>query len=633
MKVITVGRNPQNDVVVQDPSVGRRHLQIVQHDDGHFSVVDLNSTNGTYINGRRIMGEAPLRPGDAIQIGRARLQWEQYFKIVTPIGTSQGDREGNTMGIVLGSLGGAIVLIATILLLFIGGSKPKNINYTGPQPPESVITLQEDGYEYHVHAFEGQLIVVFNEDVSHRKALKILKEHDVKVLSQFPESHYYLVEVPAGQESAYVSGFNAITDVDYVHPNAINVTDAVVSHVIDDLQKDEEGYVHGNMVALMMAGNDPVKMERVVKHDVHLSGSDRKINSQLKNEYILDVLRNLSDGESAVINLSISCALYDKEGNYYRVLWNSPNVGSSQQDDFVSSYVEDLLSLIKLVKSYDDKDFVIVKSSGNVGMKDMALILKKLEKKWRFGKKEQDVFKRHFILVSAKDDNKEADYPNDVQKGSTHEMVTKVDISDMTAQNLHWQGTSFSSPRVAGFIADIADKYDEQVVDVLQVVRNVTVSASNHIVTRDLLEAAMRKDTVETKPAHVVPSDNKSTDKGEEVNPKEESKPSVRPQTIYASLNHKEDFTLSDGSQGFVDLYSIGLGDLWLKIYWKGYSPIDLEWHLDGHGMEPASNKYTSEYYGTGGKYSYELYKEEYSFRWVSSDADVKGINVTITPR
>lgn len=80
MKVITVGRNPDNDIVVNDAKVSRTHLQIVQGDDGVCSVVDLGSANGTYVNGRRITGEVRLHPNDAIRIGDTMLSWQAYIR-------------------------------------------------------------------------------------------------------------------------------------------------------------------------------------------------------------------------------------------------------------------------------------------------------------------------------------------------------------------------------------------------------------------------------------------------------------------------------------------------------------------------------------------------------------------------
>lgn len=78
MKVIRIGRSPENDVVVSDGSVSRIHLEIVKTDNGIFLMKDLNSRNGTYVNGRREK-ETTLHETDIIRIGNTTLPWLNYF--------------------------------------------------------------------------------------------------------------------------------------------------------------------------------------------------------------------------------------------------------------------------------------------------------------------------------------------------------------------------------------------------------------------------------------------------------------------------------------------------------------------------------------------------------------------------
>ena len=78
MKVITFGRNGNNDVIINDQYVGRNHCQIVEN-EGKFMVIDLNSTNGTYVNGSRITGQHPLSSSDEVRIGQTVLNWQEYF--------------------------------------------------------------------------------------------------------------------------------------------------------------------------------------------------------------------------------------------------------------------------------------------------------------------------------------------------------------------------------------------------------------------------------------------------------------------------------------------------------------------------------------------------------------------------
>ena len=87
MKVITVGRSQECNVVVNDEKASRVHLQLVQDDNGNVSVVDLGSTNGTWVNDKRIVGEMRLNQGDRIRVGDTLLQWQNY------IAANSGDRE------------------------------------------------------------------------------------------------------------------------------------------------------------------------------------------------------------------------------------------------------------------------------------------------------------------------------------------------------------------------------------------------------------------------------------------------------------------------------------------------------------------------------------------------------------
>lgn len=71
---VTIGRLPECEVVLTDPSVSRRHAE-VRRRDGQFVIVDLDSTNGTKVNGVGVR-ERPLADGDEITVGSARLRFE-----------------------------------------------------------------------------------------------------------------------------------------------------------------------------------------------------------------------------------------------------------------------------------------------------------------------------------------------------------------------------------------------------------------------------------------------------------------------------------------------------------------------------------------------------------------------------
>jgi hypothetical protein len=68
-----VGRSDQADVKLEDPYASEFHLRLVAQ-DGTLSVSDLGSTNGTYVNGRRITTPTTLQRGDALQVGKTVME-------------------------------------------------------------------------------------------------------------------------------------------------------------------------------------------------------------------------------------------------------------------------------------------------------------------------------------------------------------------------------------------------------------------------------------------------------------------------------------------------------------------------------------------------------------------------------
>lgn len=67
----TAGRHPESDIFLDDVTVSRRHAEF-RLENGTFSVVDVGSLNGTYVN-REPRNSEVLSTGDEIQIGKFRL--------------------------------------------------------------------------------------------------------------------------------------------------------------------------------------------------------------------------------------------------------------------------------------------------------------------------------------------------------------------------------------------------------------------------------------------------------------------------------------------------------------------------------------------------------------------------------
>ena len=68
---VTIGREEGNSIQLNDERISRYHLKL-QHDHDKIVLTDLESTNGTKVNGVSVRSSS-LHPGDAVQIGLSRM--------------------------------------------------------------------------------------------------------------------------------------------------------------------------------------------------------------------------------------------------------------------------------------------------------------------------------------------------------------------------------------------------------------------------------------------------------------------------------------------------------------------------------------------------------------------------------
>ena len=71
--VVVLGRSDETDVVLDDPYASDFHLRLVSQENG-MMLHDLGSTNGTYVNGRRVSAPTELKRGDTIQVGKTVME-------------------------------------------------------------------------------------------------------------------------------------------------------------------------------------------------------------------------------------------------------------------------------------------------------------------------------------------------------------------------------------------------------------------------------------------------------------------------------------------------------------------------------------------------------------------------------
>lgn len=81
MKELTIGKLLDNHIVIENGMVSRHHAKILLDRGGRFEIVDLESKNGTFVNGRKVRGSQFIRPGDRIMVANTNLpnDWVRYF--------------------------------------------------------------------------------------------------------------------------------------------------------------------------------------------------------------------------------------------------------------------------------------------------------------------------------------------------------------------------------------------------------------------------------------------------------------------------------------------------------------------------------------------------------------------------
>ncbi len=68
-----LGRSAEADVLLDDPYASEFHMRLLSQENG-LVLHDLGSTNGTYVNGRRVTAPTTLRRGDSVQVGKTVME-------------------------------------------------------------------------------------------------------------------------------------------------------------------------------------------------------------------------------------------------------------------------------------------------------------------------------------------------------------------------------------------------------------------------------------------------------------------------------------------------------------------------------------------------------------------------------
>ncbi len=171
---ITIGRRPDNTVVLKHPQVSGHHARLVQ-EQNTYSIIDLGSTNHTYVNGLQVTNHL-LKPGDEIRIGPFKLiytgneltQYDESEGI--RIDALQLKKVGNNQTILLNDI--SLSIPARKFVALVGGSGTGKSTLmdalNGLRPAQGKVFYNGKDYYRNLAAFSTQLGYVPQDDIIHR---------------------------------------------------------------------------------------------------------------------------------------------------------------------------------------------------------------------------------------------------------------------------------------------------------------------------------------------------------------------------------------------------------------------------------------------------------------------------------
>lgn len=90
---LSIGREEENDIVIDNSFISSFHAEFVRQEDGGYEVIDLKSSNGTFVNGKRV-SRSRVKGGDKISFG----ELDARFRDRAPNGAAPGELAKATSG-------------------------------------------------------------------------------------------------------------------------------------------------------------------------------------------------------------------------------------------------------------------------------------------------------------------------------------------------------------------------------------------------------------------------------------------------------------------------------------------------------------------------------------------------------
>lgn len=139
IRTIRLGRAYDNDAVIADEYVSSYHAEILVTDQREYLVRDLKSTNGTFVNDRRV-STALLNPGDRLRLARITLEWTMYVSAPAESETDGSERKRNILVTIT-----LILLIIALILLAMWGMRNLKQKALRQQQSNEVLLMPGSG--------------------------------------------------------------------------------------------------------------------------------------------------------------------------------------------------------------------------------------------------------------------------------------------------------------------------------------------------------------------------------------------------------------------------------------------------------------------------------------------------------
>lgn len=234
MKVITIGRSQENDCVINEPGVSKHNTQIIKTDDGRFFIVDMGSVNGTYVNGMRISGEQPLRPGDTVIVANTSVDWHRFFAVENtapvPSAPQKKSRGGWILALILGIVAAALVAGFVVVMLYVKKQKNEDV--------KTIDNLNKEKAEYKEQVDKAENLTLrslgdFNEQLEDSRSETEKANKEIEATKKELEEAQKVAADLAAEKEALAKSKNAIE-------SKLNKSDAAQKELAEKISASEK---------------------------------------------------------------------------------------------------------------------------------------------------------------------------------------------------------------------------------------------------------------------------------------------------------------------------------------------------------------------------------------------------------